>query len=394
MKYKINNRIIEKIGLILLLIPFFFPEYFFITESKITTINKIMKIVSCTIIMIMYCKNKKISKILLTMSIYHCLWILSGIINKGNVQHIINQTIVTMFPCLLIEVYAKKDIGIIIESILLLFKIYIYINFLTLLIYPQGMAEVIKGYPVWFLGIDNKHITIIFPAMCLEVINNLMKNKKGKISSIVFLLICIISVFIRWSATSVIFMILIIVFLVLKKYIYQKKIFNFANYIGISIISFFGIVIFRMQNLLESFIVEVLKKDITLTGRVNIWDKVVKDIIQKPILGHGDSTVYNVFVFNRNMDFSHSHNLILNILNIGGILLLLNYIYMWVLIGKKMIRYRRDSITKTLSYFYFTFFIITLVESYGFNTFFILFLLGYYVKELIKTKRRENAKSN
>ena len=77
---------------------------------------------------------------------------------------------------------------------------------------------------------------------------------------------------------------------------------------------------------IKFLMVDVLKKDVTLTGRLNIWQGVLQMVYEKPLLGHGlmdnPQNLFQDFGYNGGL-FVHAHSAYLQTLYDGGILTLL-----------------------------------------------------------------------
>lgn len=79
------------------------------------------------------------------------------------------------------------------------------------------------------------------------------------------------------------------------------------------------------NDLARWFIVDVLEKDMTFTGRTEMWDSALRTFTNSPIWGYGfvDSDWYRAHMSNRAVG---AHNYILNTLVYGGVMLLALYV--------------------------------------------------------------------
>jgi O-antigen ligase len=76
----------------------------------------------------------------------------------------------------------------------------------------------------------------------------------------------------------------------------------------------------RAQYIFEWFIVGLLGKKLSFTGRVTVWDKAIEYIIDKPLLGYGYESSE---IFTSKMGsiyYTHAHNTMLDICYKGGII--------------------------------------------------------------------------
>lgn len=98
-------------------------------------------------------------------------------------------------------------------------------------------------------------------------------------------------------------------------------------YIGIILFQFvvcFSGTGLENNDLARWFIVDVLEKDMTFTGRTEMWDSALRVIAESPVWGYGfvDADWFNTHMSSRAIG---AHNFILNTMVYGGILLLALY---------------------------------------------------------------------
>ena len=229
-------------------------------------------------------------------------------------------------------IYYNKNTISVLYSVL---WILVFINFLTICLYPNGMYRTDRYANNWFFMYDNTHIMWYFSAILVSYINN-ATNKNNKISTIILYVIITYCVFYCKSTNSMIAYIVFIFYYLLKKILNKLKHLNYNNYLK-SYIVFNALFVFvRIQYAFSWFVVNVLGKKLTFTGRTIIWDKTINLIIQKPLLGYGYETP-RVFVEKmNNIFYGHAHNTLLDICYKGGVVLLLVFLYILYVIGKNI----------------------------------------------------------
>ena len=156
------------------------------------------------------------------------------------------------------------------------------------------------------------------------------------------------------------------------------------------LVAFFSIVIFRIQQAFSFIIKDVLHKNLTFTGRTYIWDKGLKFIKDRLIIGYGKEAssirtqkFHNKFAVN-------CHNNILEELYQGGILLLIAYVYMLFVAFKRLFNYRKEKIAQLIGWFLFVLFIMSLMEVYTSCIIFVFYVMCYnikYITEKINPKK-------
>ena len=378
-----------------LLIPLFKPICLTIVYPKINTLFNYYLVVSSSIILLIYILNCKVNKNTLYMIMFFMILLLSTYMNNGNIYGCFLCAIKSLSISFLIDYGLSKNGKSLLIAFEILFSLLIYINFISLIIYPDGMyVSSISGYAHnWFLGFKNIHILYILPAILMSYINCYMDKKNCSIRTIILLIVSIISIIKVWSATGIVGISLALIYILFNKKIISIKLFNLKNYL-IGVISIFMcVVVFRVQNIFRYLIVDILKKDLTFTGRTYIWDYVIKYIQKRPIIGYGME--YSDIRFNKGINFHsyHAHNIILEIIYKTGIIGLLLIIFVVKDVIKRLNEYKTEKISKILSFWILIYMIITLTEAYDLELILFIFTLASNVKCLILNKEREEVEN-
>lgn len=387
-----KNKYYNVFIIIFILLPFFFPvgiKTIFPFFNKIITI---WEFVSLAIVIYLYIKYKKISlNIFYILTFCFFMFISTILSDYGDVSSCFATIISIITPCMLIDYVFKKNSLLVIRSLNLLFEIFVYLNLISIIIFPNGMyVSSITGYSEnWILGYDNMHIFTILLSIVFSVLYSYMRFSKISFRSFCCISACVISVLIRWSGTAVISIMLILLFLILKKYMSKIKIFNIKTYLIISIIMFTGIVIYNSQNLFISFITNFLKKDITFTGRTYIWNYIIDYIKMNPLLGYGIE--YSVYRYNKSSIWRsyHAHNQFLELTYIGGFALLIIFLIIIFNIAKKLYKYRYTQESKFLSWMFLIMFVVMLTEVYTISLLFLFIIVVMNIQFIIKEEKGE-----
>lgn len=234
-----------------------------------------------------------------------------------------------MTMCLYVDYSMRKNSKLFIKSIIILLGTLYFMNFITIIIYyPIGMyaTEYVVG-DTYLMGFDNGMIYNLIPLCGYTLIYS--KITRGKLLSLMswtMMGLMIISEIYVKSGTGIIqagLFILIILCInnkILNRFVNATFFFMFF-YIGT-----IALTILRIQNYFSSFIVGVMGKDLTLTGRTYLWDYAI-DVIKENFLfgiGAGGRTVLG---FNGHM-YTHPHCFILDLLYKGGIVMFLLFLIM------------------------------------------------------------------
>lgn len=387
---KVKTRdIFEFLIYFTLLIPFFKPSYI---GSQIELLNKIFnicQIISMSLILCLYIKREKCSKFILSIVIFELTIVISTIINDAYIKESIFSMIQIISICMILEYGINTDSKNVMNALLCIYELLIFINFITIFMFPKGMylQNITNAGNNWFLGNDNQHIKYFITGICISIVYSINYYKKIKIRTIFLVLIVSVSVIIRKSATGIvgtIVLYLLIWSLIMSK---QRYFLDIRKLLVIYSAIFFGVVIFRLQNIFSYLIVNILEKDITFTGRTFIWDYTIRYFKQKPFLGYGvEETIIRLekYANSNAINPVNAHNQLLEILYQGGIVLFIMFIGIIKQSSEKLYKYKENIISKIISYAIFSLLITMLTEVFKLENFIILLTLGYNIEKIIK----------
>lgn len=288
-----------------------------------------------------------------------------------------------------------------IKSLDLSLKLLIIINLLTIFLFPNGLYSNGVYDNNWFFKYDNLHVMMFLPSFLLDlIVFERYRNKYNSLFSYINWIIITASILICKSANTIVSFIIIIIFGFYWALRSNRKIKNedfriiknSNTLFYIYMVLFFGIVIFRMQDIFSWIIVNFLHKNLTFSNRTIIWDRIIDYIKLKPFWGYGIENT-NVFVEKMgNQSFTHAHNTLLDIFYKGGLFSLTFFL----LFLKQIINSINKIKGKYSDMYKITFFslmIMTIVEAreekMGF--YLVLFIL-YCISEKKRSKISANKK--
>lgn len=371
-----NNPII----ILFLLIPFFKPTIFSFIAPAIDSFFDVWKIISMVSVVLLYINYKKLSKIIVFITIYLIIFLLSTYINKGNFVKYISFCVNTLGISLLTELCIKNNCTVFFRSLFYLFFTLISVNFITYFIYPNGIAY--YDGRQYLLGIDNDFSTIFIPAMCIGFMHSIFKNKKLTIPYLLLLILISINTIVAWSATGIV-MWFIMMFYIL--FIYKKN--KYLNIdmrllLMVFIVMEIAFVFLRVQDIFAYIIEDILGKSLTFTGRTEIWDVVAKLIEKKPILGYG---FYNNYIIYTYIYRAHAHNTILEITLKGGLAALILFLNILVSVASKLSKYKKNYISGIISITIFSMLLGMITEDFmQTDLLYLLIVCGYHISEIIE----------
>lgn len=368
------------------LFPFFGPRGTIIINQNITKILfTYLPIILSSFLFINLIKTHKLSQIIFFIILFFAYIVIITFIKKGDIYNILLTSIKSIGLCLLIDYGIKNNIKLFIKSIYILLLILIFINFLTLILFPKGMYVSDTNYAGnWFLGYRNVHILFMFPTIIFSKINGYLDNRKSNLSNCILTLFCLLSLLLAGSSTSLLGVFCIFIYLIFENKFIVKKI-NIKSLNYIFIILYISIVILRMQDVFKYLIVNVLNRNLTFTNRIYIWDQVINYIKINPILGYGVE-YRNLRLLKTNPISYHAHNQILEIIYQSGFVGFAIFTLITIKSLKKLKVNSGDSLSKFLAFSMFIFFVMTITEAYSYDCFLYLFVLCSNISLIIKEK--------
>lgn len=283
----------------------------------------------------------------------------------------------------------------------------ILVNTILTFLYPNGLyffnsqfSGIDKSY--YFLGVSNQVIPFYMISIVFVFLKNFYLNKNNK--EVFLLFICMWGCeFVYQSATSLVgcfFFTIGYLFFVLPKDTQGKIVhsihrgYNFilvAMAITVFMIHYL-IVVYQIQNKFAYLVEVVLRKDLTFSTRTIIWNSAINMIEKSFLIGYGAVENNNRYIEIGSSSFN-AHNIILQILLMGGIILLLVcFLLVWKSI--KSMLFCLDLRVKNIVFLLFAvFFFMSLSEVYTLNLMFIVLYLGFLIKEKIPYCKHLDAES-
>lgn len=385
MKAIFRNRIF----LAFLLFPFIDFGSLNVYTSLATFFNA-WKILSALIILFFFIQYGKLNALLLFTILYALVINISTLIYKGDLR----TSVITGVTLVAIVLFGNLIADICPLQAFRSFSAFLLlcclVNLIFLLILPNGFYTTDRGDRMNFLAIDNQLIVTVLPTLCMNVLYAFAKPGKPKTTFLVLsVAVCALNIFITWSATSVVGMLLFLFYLI---FLFNRKPSRLVTVRSLSIfyvIAYVAIILLRLQNILSPFITKILHKDLTFTGRTGIWSNALHLIMQKPLLGYGTvSQGYYMFTPYYHTGYG-PHNQILFILLQSGILGLLLFFAILFLCFRRLDRNNGLYASNVLTFTFFTFFIMMLAEVYSLPLFFLLLTFGYNIEKIGPSLKRQ-----
>lgn len=338
-KITINKRNIFSLFLII----WFLKPGYFDTIGAIDLLYNIGRLFSLSYIFFYYIFFGKIPVESIILGLFYFCQIFSTFINEGDIARCIRVAVLNWGAFVVFFNVFKRDSKSIYTIILPVIRIIIYINLLTIILFPNGMytTTLSTGWESemnWFLGLRNGQTPWLICAFFLEW-SNYMENKKERNGKIFLVVTTVVLILTAWrinmaqiqyaynnsTAGGTLFAIgICFIFWIIPKRIMTSGIINIKSVFLANFLVFIMLVIFRIQDMFSYFIEIILKKDLTLTNRTIIWDNAISYLQGNWIIGVGykeSRQMANILGFNAAI--STTHNSFLDILFFGGVLSLI-----------------------------------------------------------------------
>lgn len=352
------SKMISELISIALVVFLFEPNIFVKVKyvNYIFIVGIVLTFVAC--LYSYWSRDIKISNIIVVLVIHRFLMMIPTMINDGDIVKWGYQSILSVSILMIVDLYSKKnEFNKILNWFQNIFFVYLCINYLTLLLFPNG---IIKAYPfIKFIGIRTRITDYAFPLIFMCCINFKNRKKMGVLGIVISLL----NIIHEWVSTAIAGLIIVAgVYILLKIFNTNKKIqINSRVILTIALLICVSVTFFRVQELFAVFIEDVLNKNVTLTGRTNIWDLSYKYIEENIFFGHGYINDGNFVLYNR--ELWQAHNQFIQTLYEGGIIGLFLLVLIFYKVVNKL-ENKNISVEKyNISIAFFAGFVIMLISE-------------------------------
>lgn len=307
------------------------------TFDTISNVFKIMVIAVLGVWFVYF--YQKVSLFFVGIVFFEVWRVLATIYCGGNYTSLFLTILNALAICLVVEMGLKTDPDALLDGASFTLGLFVLINFVTIILFPQGMYEFNNYTQNYFLGYRNNSIMLFFPAIIFSIVRSLRKYNKLTLSSFVITAVSFANVILAFSATSVIGMTVFILFLLLALINKMPNFLNIITYLAINITYFFGVIILRLQEAFAFIIVDMLGRDLTFTGRTKIWDGALAAFAKSPVFGVGEieSQASRDLI-----GATHAHNYYLDLLYKSGLPGFLIFFAILIICGMALYRNRKN----------------------------------------------------
>lgn len=397
--FKVSKFNINPIIIALLVFPIFKPDSLEYIAPMVDTLYDAARIVSVFIVVLLLIRRRKrLAHIAIPIILLELWVIFTTAVNHGHVSFVIINFIAIMALIIVIDCFAD-DMPSLISGMLFVFEFLLYVSLLCILrYYPEGMyrMETTTTSQYYFLGNRNAIIFYALPAFFLAISHARITGNWIRAAALITA--TYIQIFIVWSATSIVVLILFAMLYFIGKKEWVSKISLTTVFVVLSIISFLvvGVGIIDRIPALSNLVSRYLGKSMTMSGRTYIWSLSLALIKKNLLIGLGAGS--HVLYHSR---YYTGHNQFLNLLLEGGIPQLLLFVALILYITMHMWRIKRpnSSTYQLLFIIMFCYFVEFIAEARLTADFFLVCYFTYYINlvdecciQKARTKRKVKIK--
>lgn len=340
-------RINKKSLLYLLLIfPFFEPGIVTVLSSLaiVNMMYDVWRLFAIIIVIALWIsKFRKLDGFLVVIFLYYGWICIVTIFNRIGLFSFFSQCGSIIALCLLVDMcYRSGEMKALLKVVIGLLTVYLAINAVTILIFePQGgivtdIESITMKTNNYFLGYDNQHVYYFLPYLALSLFYDRTYQGKIKLITIIMHVIVVWSVFVCWSADTVVAVAFFYAVLLVSKIGFVSALINSYTIIIANAFSFYLLVIVMAYKRLSVLIETVLNKNLS-SARELIWNRYLVWVYRSPIFGNGYVNTARRYSMAK---ASHAHNMYLDVLFVAGIVGLILFAMMIFLatnLGRKIV---------------------------------------------------------
>lgn len=328
-KIRYHKITFRRIIMILLILPYLEPAYISPFVEHIFNLGKIISFLICVFIFLTEKGIQKHADILRYIICFYTAYLLSTIINRGDLIRGFIDSITVIGWCILTIDLAfserNKDFFI---ALVYLYDILLIVNLVSIVLFPGGILQM----DMYFLGHDDTLLNWSIPDIIFSyLLDQISINKRNHPYTFVALLLLVMTNMMTGSASGYLsILVLLFGYVILKDAIIGFHAFNVAL-----LVLNIGLIFFRIQRAFAFLIEKILHRNVGLTGREKIWKTVLPFIYDRPILGYGSEYSFikaSKFTLTDGsyFQFAHCHSFFLQTLYESGIIGLSLFLFVYL----------------------------------------------------------------
>lgn len=330
--------------------------------------------VSFLIIVLWYViERKPVSLIVVLLAIWRAFLVYSTFVHKGEVYLSIMESFSIISVILLYDAAYNNRKLLFLSAQLFCFELAIYINFLTEILFPDGLyttVSTIVHTSNWFIGYYNGHSAFFIPALMFAWLY--WERTRKMLRPLLLTAAIYASAILVWSGGVILSLsCMTLVFLFFRN---RTKLLNYYTYWIMHIAFFVGVYVLHIHEWFDWLLVGILGKLNSLTFRIDLWKRTLKLIAKSLFIGYGVQSSFTRAAEVYLAHGVHAHNMLLEQLYQGGLVGLALWVTVIIVAGRKLMKYGYTMESKIISTAFLGWCVATLVEPFT-----TPFLVGMFV---------------
>lgn len=377
------------IGVIIILLAFLEPDYF-TSIPALHFIFYLMRLIGIFIAILICVKLRQFLYVTLFVCLYYVIYFYATYLQGGSYNLLVSHAILTVGFVMWLEILLRNKPNIALHSLNIIYSVLVYVNIIFFLLFPDGYTG--SGNSTrYFLGVTNQFAATLIPAVIISVMYSMARFNKIVLSTKLLIAAVFFSFAYFWSATSIVGISLIIIYLLLVHKGWLKSLINYKT-VALSILFlFFTVVYFNNLHVFAFVIEDVLGKDLTLSTRTVIWDEAKIMISESPLFGYG-TIEGNRYIYFNEWNQKDAHNMVLHILLQSGFFGLSVIILLVLLMFKRVTKYKVHPLSRFILFSLFVTTTMMLSEVYAFRFLYLVMLLGIFCPNIIQADYKKKVK--
>ena len=262
--------------------------------------------------------------------IYFCDYFIVTFIQDGSLRRVCMVAYPIIGTLFFVHIACERHYKEMIKGISWMFNVFLLINLIDMIFVKKVLISDVTSFMV---GGRNQLAIFLVLAFVFRMIDRfeLQGNLYLKFKDYIYIFVLLISAVLSKSATCLVTTTLIITFFFWGELKKRKFEYNIRLFTEVYVVTWFALIVFRLQYIFAKLIMNVLHKDLTFSHRTIIWDKAIELISKKWLFGYGMSDSVNVFFVNHDYTGGNNnvwsamsaHNELLQLLYYGGIALII-----------------------------------------------------------------------
>ena len=226
--------------------------------------------------------------------------------------------------------------------------VFVVINVITQLIYPNGLYIGATQYGMWLFGNRNAFIFFYYMGVMVATLHYLIKFKRLKLSYFLYVTLMVFSEIIGGSATGGLSIIVTVLLIVFLRNIKMSKFKVCGISVLLSIFISYLIINVGVNTSIARAIEIYLNRNITFTGRSTIWNTALRLLEGHQLMGLGWAEIPVGWYW----DVYQCHNNYLDLIFTGGIILFAIYLAL-VYVSIRRLDVKEKNISRAILAFLF-----------------------------------------